>query len=83
MNDQKAQTGKRAQLNAKTPWYVSALCLIGVDVSGLTKRQVKDMAHAKLGRSKHVGGRKRHAIKRTLSLCGRSDRHVRTMGRRR
>ena len=78
MNTQKAQTGKRAPVNAKLPWYVQALRLIGVDVSGLTKRQVRDMASSKLGRSKHAGGRKRHAVKRT----GRSDRHVRMMGRR-
>ena len=80
MNDQKAQTGKRAPTNAKSPWYVQALRLIGVDVSRLTKRQVKDMAHAKLSRSKHAGGRKRHAVK--CVRFGRSDQHVRTMGRR-
>ena len=80
MNDQKAQTGKRAPTNAKSPWYVRALALVGVNVSGPTKRQVKDMAHAKLTRSKHAGGRKRHAVKRVR--FGRSDRHVRTMGRR-
>lgn len=75
MNDRKSQTGARAPTNVKKPWYVR---LLGIAVIGLTKRQIKDMATAKLGRSKHAEARKPHAIRHTP---GRSARHVRPMGR--
>lgn len=82
MNTQKQLTGAKTPLN-KASWIIGALQSIGINLTGLSKRDILNLAARKLDRSKHAGGRMHSNTKNHPAghKPGRSGKHLRFMGR--